>query len=103
MDTTEQLGTHYTDNMEMTNKQGIEIKPIVFPLNKGTATRLLTEIQQHATTATTCSTYWRLLTDEGTTVDEGNYYLTEEQYAKWGKDNSIVDQYVAKHIGLVII
>jgi hypothetical protein len=55
------------------------------------------------TTATTCTTYWQLLTEEGKQLSQGNYTLTPEQFAKWGTDNNVVNEYVAEAIGVVII
>jgi hypothetical protein len=82
---------------------GVAIQPIVFPLNKGTATRLEVYIQQHHTAATTCQTYWELKTEEGVTLDQSHYTLTEEQFDNWGADNNVVNQYVADAIGVVLI
>jgi hypothetical protein len=56
-----------------------------------------------ATDATTCTTYWQLLTEEGKTLAQDNYMLTPEQFATWGTDNNVVNQYVADAIGVVII
>jgi hypothetical protein len=55
------------------------------------------------TTAVTCTTYWQLLTEEGKQLSQGNYTLTEEQFLTWGTDNSVVNEYVAEAIGVVII
>jgi hypothetical protein len=55
------------------------------------------------TTAVTCTTYWQLLTEEGVQLSQGNYTLTEEQFLTWGTDNSVVNEYVAEAIGVVII
>ena len=86
-----------------TTTQGIAIQPIVFPINQGTATRMTVLVLNFATDATTCSTYWQLLTEEGLQLSQGNYTLTEEQFLTWGTDNSVVDNYVAEAIGVVII
>jgi hypothetical protein len=83
--------------------QGVAIQPIVYPLNEGTATRLSVLVLNFETTATTCTTYWQLLTEEGVQLSQGNYTLTEEQFLKWGTDNSVVNEYVAEAIGVVII
>jgi hypothetical protein len=83
--------------------QGVAIEPIVYPLNEGTATRLSIDIQQHSTQAITCQTYWQLLTEEGAVLKVGNYTLTPEQFASWGQDNSVVNEYVAEAIGVTII
>jgi hypothetical protein len=86
-----------------TNTNGVAIQPIVYPLNEGTATRLSVLVLNFETTATTCTTYWQLLTEEGVQLSQGNYTLTEEQFLTWGTDNSVVNQYVAEAIGVTII
>jgi hypothetical protein len=83
--------------------QGIEIQPVVFPLNQGTATRMTVLVLNFDTTATTCTTYWQLLTEEGQQLTQGNYTLTEEQFEQWGTDNSVVNKYVANAIGVTIL
>jgi hypothetical protein len=55
------------------------------------------------TDATTCTTYWQLLTEDGKVLAQDNYTLTEEQFLTWGTDNSVVNQYVADAIGVVLI
>ena len=83
--------------------QGVAIKPITYPLNEGTATRLSVLVLNFATDATTCTTYWQLLTEDGKTLSQDNYTLTEEQFQAWGVDNSVVNEYVAEAIGVVIL
>ena len=89
--------------METTPTNGVAIQPIVYPLNEGTATRLTVLVLNFETTATTCTTYWQLLTEDGKQLSQGNYTLTEEQFAEWGTDNSVVNEYVAEAIGVVLI
>jgi hypothetical protein len=89
--------------METTNTNGVAIQPIVYPLNEGTATRLSVLVLNFETTATTCTTYWQLLTEDGKQLSQGNYTLTEEQFVTWGTDNNVVNQYVADAIGVVLI
>ena len=86
-----------------TNTQGVAIQPIVYPLNQGTATRMSVLILNFESTATTCTTYYQLLTEEGVQLAQGNYTLTEEQFLKWGYDNNVVNEYVAEAIGVTII
>lgn len=88
--------------MTTTPTNGISIEPVVFPLNQGTATRMSVLVLQFETTATTCQTYWQLLTENGQQLSQGNYTLTEEQFAAWGQDNNVVNEYVADAIGVVI-
>lgn len=86
-----------------TPTNGVAIQPIVYPLNEGTATRMTVLVLNFETTATTCTTYWELLTEEGKVLAHDNYTLTDEQWAEWGTDNSVVNEYVAEAIGVVII
>lgn len=89
--------------METTTPIGIAIKPVEFEVPKGIATRMTVKVLEFETSATSTNTYWRLLTEEGEQLQQGNYYMTEEQFAEWGKDNSVVNQYVAEAIGVTII
>jgi len=86
-----------------TNTNGVAIQPIVYPLNEGTATRMSVLVLNFETTATTCTTYWQLLTEDGVQLSQGNYTLTEEQFLTWGTDNSVVNEYVAEAIGVTIL
>jgi hypothetical protein len=80
-----------------------KIQPIEFPL-EGIATTLEVTVLSFTTNATTTGTINRLLTDDNKEVIPAwNYYMTEEQFAAWGQDNSVVDEYVAADKGLVII
>jgi hypothetical protein len=80
-----------------------KIQPITFPLNQGTATEMSVLILNFETSATTCTTYYELKTDEGTVLSNGNYTLTEEEFAEWGTDNTWVETCVANAIGVVIV
>jgi hypothetical protein len=90
-------------NTETTQPQGVAIEPVVFPLNEGTATRMTVLVLNFPTDATTATTYYQLLTEEGAQLRQGNYTLTEEEFANWGTDNNVVNQYVADAIGVVLI
>jgi hypothetical protein len=80
-----------------------KIQPIEFPL-EGIATTLEVTVLSFTTNATTTGTINRLLTDDNKEVIPAwNYYMTEEQFAAWGQDNSVVDEYVAADKGLVIV
>jgi hypothetical protein len=83
--------------------QGVAIEPVVYPLNAGTATQLSVLVLNFTTEATTCTTYWQLLTEDGKVVADDNYTLTPEQFATWGTDNNVVNEYVAQAIGVTLI
>jgi hypothetical protein len=89
--------------METTTPQGIAIEPVVFPLNQGTATRMTVLVLNFPTDATTATTYWQLLTEEGLQLGQGNYTLTAEEFANWGENNNFVNECVANAIGVVLI
>jgi hypothetical protein len=80
-----------------------KIQPITFPLNQGTATEMSVLILNFETSATTCTTYYELKTEEGTVLTNGNYTLTETEFKAWGTDNSYIAECVAKAIGVTII
>jgi hypothetical protein len=80
-----------------------KVQPVEIPF-EGVGTTLEVTLLPFKTDATNASTYNRLLTDEGKEViPSWNYQLTDEQFAAWGQDNSVVDDYVAENKGLVII
>jgi hypothetical protein len=90
-----------------------QITPIVFPI-LGTANELLVRILSFEADAPTATTYYELVEQIETTVDgnvsistkplaNGNYTLTEAQFAAWGEDNAYVVQCVADHLGVTIV
>ena len=83
--------------------QGVAIEPVVYPLNEGTATQLSVLVLNFATDAITCTTYWQILTEDNKQLAQGNYTLTEEEFASWGTDNNLVNEYVANAIGVTLI
>lgn len=89
--------------MKTQPQQGVAIEPIVYPLNAGTATQMSVLILNFTTEATTCTTYWQLLTEDGIKVADDNYTLTPEEFAAWGTDNNYVNQVVAAAIGVTLI
>lgn len=92
------------NNMKATTPtNGVAIQPVPFEVPKGEATRMTVKVLEFETTATTAGTYWQLLTEEGLQLQQGNYYMTEEQFLAWGFDNNVVNEYVAEAIGVVII
>ena len=80
-----------------------KIQPITFPLNAGTATEITVLILNFETSATTCTTYYELKSDEVTVLTNGNYTLTTSEFEAWGTDNEWVTECVAKAIGVTII
>jgi hypothetical protein len=85
-----------------------KIQPVIFPLNAGTATEMTVLILNFETSATTCTTYYELKS-EGTeevpskVLSNGNYILTEIEFAEWGFDNEWVTECVANAIGVTLI
>ena len=73
------------------------IEPITFPLNKGIATKLNVLVLNFQTNATTATTYYQLLSDEDINLSDGNYTLTEEEFADYShfvtmKAKLVIDQ-----------
>jgi hypothetical protein len=80
-----------------------KIQPIEVP-HVGIGTTLEVTILPFKTSDVTATTYNRILSDDNLeVVPSWNYTLTDEQYAAWGEDNSVVDEYVAADKGLVIV
>ena len=80
----------------------IQIEPLNIP-TKGIASQMSVLVLNFATNATTAQTYWQLYDEQGTPLLDGNYTMTEEQFATWGTDNNVVNEYVADAIGVTII
>jgi len=79
-----------------------QIQPINFPFT-GEATQLKVLILNFETTATTCTTYNELLTQDGTLCTAWNYTLTDEEFALWGNDNTWIENCVAKYKNIIIL
>ena len=80
----------------------VNIQPVVFPI-VGTATKFTVTILGFATNAKSCGTYYALMTDANVKVIEGNYQLTEAEFAQWGVDNTYIDDIVANFLNITII
>jgi hypothetical protein len=80
-----------------------KVQPVNVP-NVGIGTTLEVTVLNFRTNDTTAQTWNRLMSDDGKDViPSWNYTLTDAEYAAWGEDNSVVDDYVAADKGLVII
>jgi hypothetical protein len=80
-----------------------KIQPIDVP-HVGVGTTLEVTVLPFKTTDVTTGTINKILTDDGIeVVPAWNYTMTEEEFAAWGQDNSVVDDYVASAKGLVIV
>ena len=79
-----------------------QIQPIDFPFT-GEATILKVLILNFETTATTCTTYNELLTEDNVMCANWNYTLTDEEYSDWGNDNVWVESCVAADKGITIL
>lgn len=79
-----------------------QIQPVTFPI-VGEAVTLEVTVAAFKTNATVAGTCYELKKADGTNVIVGNYQMTEEQFAAWGQDNSVVEEYVADALGLTII
>ena len=79
-----------------------QIEPLSFPI-VGDAEILEVTVGAFKTNALSANTYYELNKSDGSNCIKGNYHMTEEQFAAWGQDNSIVEQYVASYLGVTII
>lgn len=78
----------------------MKIKPISLGLPAKTGTELKVRVISFDTDATSCSTYYEVLSDSSERLAEGNINLTEQEYAEWGEDNTFVENIVLSRLGL---
>ena len=79
-----------------------QIQPVTFPI-VGEAVTLEVTVAGFKTDAVTAGTYYELKKADGTNCIVGNYQMTEAEFDAWGQDNSVVEEYVAAHLGVTII
>lgn len=77
----------------------IQLKPSKIGI-LGTITQIDVLVLPFQTSATSCSTYYKLCDADGKQLAEGNIALTEEQFAGWAGDNSYVSDIVIAELGL---
>jgi hypothetical protein len=78
----------------------INITPVAFPLGKGNATKLKVQVNPFSTSDTTCNLYYALFNEDGALMAEGNYALTEVEFAAWGQDNAYLENLVLSQLDL---
>lgn len=78
----------------------MKIQPIQIGLPIQTATYLLIRVISFDIDAITANTYYELQDDTGKMIINGNYQLTEEQFAQWASDNSFISDIVLSYLGL---
>lgn len=91
-----------------------KIQPIEFPI-LGTANEMIVRVLPFEMDDTTATTYYELREVTETTAEDGsvsksskiitngNYALSEEEFAEWGQDNAYVVECVAAHLGITIV
>lgn len=79
-----------------------KIQPISFPFI-GTATDLRVIVLNFDTDAKQCTTYYEILTEDRRQCTQGNYDLSEAEFAAWGEDNTYIDNLIATHLGITLI
>ena len=78
------------------------IEPVVIP-TLGTATQLYVQANSFSADAVNCILYYYLADANGMNLVQGNVFMTDEQFATWGTDNSVLYQIVADEKGLVLL
>lgn len=78
------------------------ISPVTFPI-VGDATKINIVILNFPTNAKTCTLYFELLTDSNVKCVEGNYQLTETEFANWGFDNKYIEDIISTRLGITIL
>jgi len=78
------------------------IEPVVIP-TLGTATQLYVQANSFAADAVNCILYYYLADDKNINLVQGYLQMTDEQFATWGTDNSVLYTIVADEKGLVLL
>lgn len=78
------------------------IEPVVIP-TMGTATQLYVQANSFSASAVNCLLSYYLADANGIMLLNGQLQMTDEQFATWGTDNSVLYQIVADEKGLVLI
>jgi len=78
------------------------IEPVVVP-TLGIATQLFVQANSFSASATNCTLFYYLSDDNGLQFVQGNVQMTDEQFATWGTDNSVLYTIVADEKGLILI
>ena len=76
-----------------------KIEPLVFPII-GNATRLLVRVLPFDTIHTTCNLYFELQDESGKVIYNGNYTLTDSEFATWASDNVYLEDLICNQLGL---
>lgn len=91
-----------------------KIQPIQFPI-LGTANELSVRVLTFEMDATTATTYYELVevtestdqennvTTSRKSITNGNYTLTEAEFAAWGSDNQYIVECVAAHLNVTLL
>lgn len=66
----------------------------------GTASNIEIRILPFLTTDSSCSTYYKVTSDDGSIIKDGNISLTNEEYNNWGSDNTYVENIVLSRLNL---
>jgi len=70
----------------------IKIQPIPLGIPEQNGTHLLVGVTIANTQDKTCALNWRILTGDFKDLATGVIQLTEEQYSKWGDDNTYLEE-----------
>jgi hypothetical protein len=83
----------------------IQIQPVTFPLNLGTANYVAINITTNTSNQEARACY--LILDKTVTpskrLSHGFFTLTEEQYTSHGNDKAWIENYVAGQLGVTLI
>lgn len=66
----------------------------------GIATQLDIQVTTFNTSATKCTLYYTLHSEDGKQLADGRHELTEAEYTEWGSDNSYIENIVLNSLNL---
>lgn len=78
----------------------ITIEPVLLGLPAKSGVKIMIRPIINSTTDTSCKTYYQIFPEEGGALLEGEFPISEEDYALWSDDNAFIENIVLKRLGL---
>jgi len=78
----------------------IQIKPIELGLPKKLAVKIHIHTLPISVTDKSCGVYYQLFSETNEPLTDGNIYLTEEEFAKWGDSMDYITNLVLEKLNI---
>lgn len=76
-----------------------KITPVQIGIGK-TADSVSVTVLSFKTTDKTCQLYYQIFNDKKLQIDQGNLYLTENEFAQWGETNIYIEDLALQKLKL---